>query len=261
MGTPPNGKCAPAPRSLIPIHPSVVVGDQAAPWLSDLPVMPDAGPERQQPLGDPGAQAGQGMGAVALRGELVLELVEDRLDPLAHATEVAETSRLAAAVWAQEGSAEEGDELFDLSAGEPFVADHRVAVEVDSFEHPGDDLALGLVGGGQLEGDRHPVGGGQQVELEAPEVARVRSAVAVGSMLGELRSPHCLARLPAGDRGGVDKPQPVAPGGGDPSQIPQQPDELGSEVADPLVVAGLTGDVGEEVAETTCGEADEASLY
>src|SRR5260221_3243709 len=33
--------------------------------------------------------------------------------------------------------------------------------------------------------------------------------------------------------------------------MPQQPDDLGSEVADPLVVAGLAGDVGEEVAEAT----------
>jgi hypothetical protein len=44
-----------------------------------------------------------------------------------------------------------------------------VASELDPLEQLGDDLALGDVGRRQLEADRHPVGGGQQVELEAPE--------------------------------------------------------------------------------------------
>ena len=42
------------------------------------------------------------------------------------------------------------------------------------------DLALGLVGWGEAEPVRHPVGGADQVEPEAPEVAAVGGAVAVG---------------------------------------------------------------------------------
>jgi hypothetical protein len=41
------------------------------------------------------------VGAVALQRELVLELVEDRLDPLPNAAQVAEPRRLVAAVGAQ----------------------------------------------------------------------------------------------------------------------------------------------------------------
>ncbi len=149
----------------------MVIGDQAAPGLADLPVVPDADPEREQPLCDPRAEAGHGVGAMVLERELVLELVEDRLDPLANAAEVAVPMCLVAAVGAQEGASEGGDELFDLRPREPLVADHGVALQLDPLEHLSDDLALGCVGGGELEGDRHPVGGAEQIELEAPEVA------------------------------------------------------------------------------------------
>src|SRR5919197_3448009 len=155
---------------------SVVVGDQAAPRLADLPVVPDASSEGEQPLRHPRAKADHRVGAVALEPELVLELVEDRLDPLANAAERAEARALVATIGAKERPAQKRDELLDLGTGEPLVADHRVAREVDAIEHPGDDLPLGDVRGREAEGDRHPVGGGEQVELEAPEVARVRGA-------------------------------------------------------------------------------------
>src|SRR5680860_348722 len=63
---------------------SVVVGDQAAPRVADGPVVPDAGTEGQQSSGDACAQPADRVGAVAFQRELVLELVEDRLDPLAN---------------------------------------------------------------------------------------------------------------------------------------------------------------------------------
>jgi hypothetical protein len=64
--------------------------------------------------------------------------------------------------------------------------DHGVAVELDAGEQFGGDLAFGGVGGRELEGDRHPVGGAEQIEPETPEVAAVAGAVAVRGMAGEL---------------------------------------------------------------------------
>ena len=88
-----------------------------------------------------------------------------------------------------------------------------------AFEQFGGDLALGLVGGGELEGDRHPVRGAEQVEAEAPEEARVGGAVAVGGVAGELGALDGLARLRAGNRRRVEQPQPVAEGGREPGQV------------------------------------------
>jgi hypothetical protein len=142
---------------------------------------------------------------------------------------------------AQEGAAEGGDELLDVGARQPFVADHRVAGEVDPLEHLADYLAFGDVGRGELEGDRHPIGRRQRVELEAPEVARVGGTPTVGGVAGELRSLQGLVRLPAGHGGGVDEPQVVAPRGRDPRQPGEHADDLRGERPDALVVARLAG--------------------
>src|SRR6266508_784740 len=62
---------------------SVVVGDQGTlDRRADLPVVPDGGVERQEPLDDPGPQPGGDTAAVAFQAELVLERPDDRLDAL-----------------------------------------------------------------------------------------------------------------------------------------------------------------------------------
>jgi hypothetical protein len=69
----------------------VVVGDQRALDRGvELPVEPDPGRQGEQPLGDPDPDALDGAGAMALQAELVLEGVDDRLDPLANPTQGAE---------------------------------------------------------------------------------------------------------------------------------------------------------------------------
>src|SRR5680860_859533 len=239
---------------------SVVVGDQAAPRVADGPVVPDAGTEGQQSLDDARAQPADRVGAVALQRELVLELVEDRLDPLANPAEFAEAGCLVTAIGAQEGAAQKLDELLDLGPGEALVADHRVALQLDPREQLGDDLALGCVARREAEGDRHPVRSAEQVELEAPEVARVRGAVAIGGVAGELRALDGLARLPTGDRRRVDQAQVVTPRGRDLSQVAEQARDLARQRPDALVIARLAGDVGEQVAQAPLGEADEAPL-
>ena len=70
----------------------MVVGREVAAWIADVPVVPQAGSEREQPLRDAADQPGHRVGAVALERELALDRVDDRLDPLAHATEAAESA-------------------------------------------------------------------------------------------------------------------------------------------------------------------------
>jgi hypothetical protein len=110
---------------MIPIPGLVVVGDQAAErgvelaGLPEAPVVPDDGAHGEQVLRGPGDEARRGVGAVALERELVLVLVEDRLDPPSDPAEVAEARCLVAAVGVQEGAAEAGDERASMKRG-PF---------------------------------------------------------------------------------------------------------------------------------------------
>ena len=63
--------------------------------------------------------------------------------------------------------------LFEVAAGEAFVADHGLARLQDTFEQFAGDDPFGGVGGGQFEADRQPVRCAEQVEPEAPEPAAV----------------------------------------------------------------------------------------
>jgi hypothetical protein len=63
---------------------SVIVGDQRSFDLcADLPVVPDRGVEREQPLDDADPQPGGDPSAVVFQAELVLQGPDDRFDPLA----------------------------------------------------------------------------------------------------------------------------------------------------------------------------------
>src|SRR6266545_81130 len=78
--------------------------------------------------------------------------------------------------------------------GEALVGDDGEAGERDPLEHLARDLSLGSICRGELEGDRGPVARAEQIEAKAPEVARVRAAVAVGCDPRELGAPNRLAR-------------------------------------------------------------------
>jgi len=110
---------------------SVVVGGEVSSGLSGVPVVPEADDEDEEALRDAGAEAGHGVGAVVFERELAFEGVEDRLDPLADAAEVAEAGLFVSAVGAQEDRSEFAHEGLELFAGEAFVGDHGVALEVD----------------------------------------------------------------------------------------------------------------------------------
>src|SRR5436190_228836 len=96
---------------------SVVVGCEVAAGGAGLPVVPAAGGECEQPLGDAGDESLQGAGAVSLERELAFGRLDDRFDPLADAAERAEARLFVFAVGAQQLRAEAGDQLLEFLAG------------------------------------------------------------------------------------------------------------------------------------------------
>src|SRR5262245_41087660 len=192
---------------------SVVVGREAAAGLAELPVVPDADREGEHALADACPDAVEGAAAVAFERELSFGCVDDRFDPLADAAERAVAGLFVAAVGSEQSGRERADDLLELLAGEAFVADQEfVAVEgaaaAHALEQHHGDLAFGLVRGGKTETVWHPVGRADQIEPEAPEVAGMRGAVAVGGMAGQLRALDRLPRLRARHGCGIEQPEP-----------------------------------------------------
>jgi hypothetical protein len=167
---------------------SVGIGGEVASWLADVVVVDESGGDGEQPERDTDADSCDGAAAVAFERELALAGPEHGLDPLADGTERAGAAIFITAVGAQKAGAEAGQMLLELLAGEALVGDYGVALQRDAFEHLGRDLAFRDVGWRQLEGDRHAVGCAQQIEPEAPEVAAVAAAEAVGGRAGQFRT-------------------------------------------------------------------------
>src|SRR4029450_5757134 len=135
---------------------SVVVGEQG-PLVrgAGLPVPPDRGGQGQQPLGDTDGDAGPGSSPGAFQPELVFEGVEGALDPLAPATQRAQPVGLVGTVGAQQGRAVGGDQLLELPAGEPLVAQDEQSWPQPGalvVQHGGDHLALAQPGTWQATG-------------------------------------------------------------------------------------------------------------
>src|SRR5579859_4107572 len=250
---------------------SVVVVDEVAAGRLDEsvvpegPAVPDAGGESEDALADACPDAGGDVSAVVLERELAFEGVVDRLDPLTDPAELAEPWLLVAPVSPNEGGVEGGDSALELATGEPFVADDELtsaeqAPLAGALEHRRGDFPLGLVRGCQAEADRHPVRGAEQIQAQSPEVARMRGVVAVGGPAGQLGALAGLARLAAGNRSGVQQPDPLAERRGKPDQVLDDQADRGRERPEPLVVARLQRDVGEQMPEQAAGQAQEPAL-
>src|ERR687891_2929904 len=98
----------------------MVVGDQRGfDGGAELPVAPDPGGQGQQPLGDPNPEALYGVGAVAFQAELVLQGVEDGLDPLAHPTQRPEPIRRIGTVRPDQPGLQLAHDSVELAAGQP----------------------------------------------------------------------------------------------------------------------------------------------
>src|SRR6266545_268246 len=250
---------------------SAVVVDEVAAGRVDesgfpeRPAVPDTGGQGEHSLTDPGPDAFGDVAAVEFQRELALGGLVDRLDPLADAAELAEPGLFVFAVGADEGGVQSRDCLLELAPGEAFVADDDLLageepLAAGAVEHRRGDLALGLVRRGQAEADRHPVWRAQQIQPQAPEVARMRGAVAVGGPAGQLRALAGLARLAARHRRGVQESEPIAERRGDPRQVADDQADLGCQRPQPLVVARLLGNVGEQMPELLAREAQEPPL-
>src|SRR5215211_1679095 len=182
----------------------VAVGGEVAAGVADRFVVPEAGGEGEQALGDASGDAAEGATAVTFERELVLERVEDRFDPLAGATERAEAQRLVLSVGAHEPATEISHELLELAPGKALVGEHDAPFDRHALEDLGGRLALGHIGRRELETDRHAVRCAQQKEPKAPKETRVRAAIAVAGMAGQGRATSGLARLSAGHRGRIE---------------------------------------------------------
>src|SRR5215467_10366412 len=220
---------------------SVVVGNEGTLLAdADLPVPPDPGPERQQPLGDPRHDPSRGTAAVLFERELPFEGIDDALDPLADWAQGAVASRLVLAIRAEQGGPQLGRSSLQEAVGKAFVADDDLAFfQRASIEERLCNLGFSQLRVGQTPVHDQAVGGGEQVELEAPEVAGTAGT---------------------GKRGGVQQAQSIAPGRRLQGEMAENSTENGRERPQTLVVAGLLGQVGEEMAQPHHGEAKPAVL-
>jgi hypothetical protein len=103
--------------------------------------------------------------------KLALERLVDRLDPLAHAAEVAVAVRLVLAIWKQQAQSHRADELFELFAGQPFVGQQDLTVQdqmVIVVGQRGEHRTFADLGVGQVPHDRHPVPVAHETGCEAP---------------------------------------------------------------------------------------------
>ncbi len=124
------------------------------------------------------------------------------------------------------------------------------------------DQGLPLVGFGAGEGvaDGQAVQGAQQVQPQPPEPAGMGGAVAVLGPSGQIRPVRGLAGAAALDRGGVHYPDVVVPQAGVGGERPDEPGHGRGELAQPLVVAGLAGQAGEQVPQASAGVAQPPRL-
>ena len=100
----------------------MVIGDHRALVLDlELPVEPDRGGQGEQPLADADEDPAEDAATVLLQAELLLEGVDDRLDPLAHPAQGPEPARLILAVGADQEGPQPSDMALERLAGKALV--------------------------------------------------------------------------------------------------------------------------------------------
>src|SRR5450756_485019 len=160
---------------------SGAVVDKGTTRASQPVVETDAGRQAEEACEDALTQPGHGTRSVALQGEQLLAGPEDRLDALADGGQVRTVARLVLARRAHDEGAHLGDGGREVAPGVALVADEHRAATAATREQLEADLAFIAPRIGQGERPGRPVGGGQQVQAQAPEPARVGGAVAAVS--------------------------------------------------------------------------------
>src|SRR5664280_1339553 len=158
-----------------------------------------------------------------------------------------------------------GKEALELGAGVALVGQDDLArpmaeqIGVDLEEVPG-HLPLVDLGIGQCEGNRKASWRTDQVQSQSPEVAGVAGAVSIAGEPGEITSSGRRTGASALHRRGVDHPGVVIPEVGVLTKHPDQGVELSLGPSQPLVIAGLMGQVGEVATQMLAGVAEEPGL-
>src|ERR687888_248923 len=190
------------------------VGGQRSRWQPELPVEVDGGGEGEDARGDAADESAGGSREMALEAELLLERVDDRLDALAEAPD-----RRRGALWfvgaggAEQEGAEFGDGLLEVGAREAFVGDHELTDGRLPAKQLERGLALGSVGGDEVEVAYATVRAAPEDEPYAPVEARVGGRVAEAAPGRELGAVDRLHALPAGQRGRVHVAERVVEAG------------------------------------------------
>ena len=201
---------------------SVVVRDQRAFARSvGEPVVPYPGCESEHALshsyGDPGA----GSAAVLFEAELTLEGVVDGLDALANPAQLAMASSLIASIGPYESGSEFADGVLKLLAGVPLVGnDVKRWPQRPALEHGVGNLPVADLGIGQTPCHHRAIGSGEQVQAQTPEVARVRSAVAIVAPVSEVGALCRFPRSTTRHRCRVEQTKLIPPRRGEAGEVP-----------------------------------------
>src|SRR6266542_3350010 len=247
---------------------SVVVGDQGScDWLAGVVVVPDRGGQGQDALQHARDHACRGVPTVAFQVELAFEGVVDRLDDLPQRAEQVRAGPVgfALASRAQQPHALLGQRGFERAAEVVLVGDEGLVGPGGQQGRVGgkdaqQDLPFVGLGAGKREADRQAVQRADQVQAQPPEVAAVAGAVAVFGPSGQLGAVGGLGRPAALHGGGVAYPHVIGPPGRVAGQHADGPLEQAGGCPQALVVAGLAGQVGKQVAQVPPGVAQPARL-
>src|SRR5664280_1068290 len=240
---------------------SVVIGDERAQdGLLAVMVVPDGSSESKQSLQHPGHDALGSVSSVSFQVELAFQGFVDRLDELPEGLQEPRTGSRSLAFLGRsdESCALAGKEALELGAGVALVGQDDLArpmaeqIGVDLEEVPG-HLPLVDLGIGQCEGNRKASWRTDQVQSQSPEVAGVAGAVSIAGEPGEITSSGRRTGASALHRRGVDHPGVVIPEVGVLTKHPDQGVELSLGPSQPLVIAGLMGQVGEVATQMLAG--------
>src|SRR6266540_3273797 len=237
------------------------VSGEGAAWLAELPVEVDGGVEGEDAGGDAANEAGWSLREVVFEPQLVLERVDDRLDSLPDLPDRRRLPlRLVGSAGAQQECAELADGLLEVAAGEALIGDHELAdgrLPLQQLEH---GLALGRVGGDELEVTHAAVRAAPEHEAHAPVETGVGGAVAEPAPGRQLRPIDGGNALPAGQRRGVHVAERVVEAGQLVGDRAPERDQLGRQLPAALVVARLAWQLREEIAEPPLGNSEEAAV-
>ena len=235
---------------------SVVEGDQRPlDGFAECPVLPDARSHGQQPVGDPGVQVLDGPAAVPFEVELALEGVVDRFVPLPDPAQgaVPGVSSLR--------SRRTGCSLNPVATRS---SNSRLAKPLSPMRiRPGRSAPVRAAWASSSPAtSRSPIFGSARHHVTGirsgvvirysysiPVPARMRGAVPVVLPPVQLGPPYRLPGGAARHRGRVDQPHRVVPRLALPGQVIHHGSQQRCRCFEPLVVAGLMRQIGEQVAQ------------